>query len=258
MATEFDPKPFLCKVQGGRKHLMVSGRVAWMRHDKPEWGIETSLLEHKSEIVDNKWIGSAMFKALVKDENGRIIGCGTAQVKSIEFAEYLEKAGDEGARSSAGYSRLRHAVLRRFGRCERRGPVWERCSPTCGCKRLGSGGSKLGTARLLRLRRSIENVAGKPEPKKIRHCSMSAPSNGVRPNPVEAGRRWVNQPTLRTRRSQLMWTICSAGADCSLGMSLLAFERLARLTRQKLCVHTFGLAGIERSMRATATARSGF
>ena len=82
----FDKQRHLIKVQGGRVYLPVSARLVWFREVHPEWSIETQIVEisHEKQF--------AVFRASVKDADGRLISTATKKEDVKGFGDYIEKA----------------------------------------------------------------------------------------------------------------------------------------------------------------------
>jgi hypothetical protein len=68
----------------GKDYLEVKYRLVWFREEHPEWSIETEFLN----ITEN----SAFARALVKDQNGRIIATSHKAESVNNFPDFLEKA----------------------------------------------------------------------------------------------------------------------------------------------------------------------
>jgi hypothetical protein len=82
----FDPHKYLIRVQGNRNYLPVAARLIWFREVHPDWGIETHIVKISDEFQ------SAIFRAEIKDETGRIIATSTKTENSQGFADFVEKA----------------------------------------------------------------------------------------------------------------------------------------------------------------------
>lgn len=69
----------------GKNYMTVQWRVVWFREEKPLWSIETESVTLTPEI--------AIFKAWIKDENGRIVSMahGSETLKGFP-AGFIEKA----------------------------------------------------------------------------------------------------------------------------------------------------------------------
>ena len=70
----------------GKAYLQVMWRLVWFREEHPEYGIHTDLVEH------DKAEHSAVFKAVITDENGSILSTGFGSESIKDFRDYLEKA----------------------------------------------------------------------------------------------------------------------------------------------------------------------
>lgn len=68
----------------GKDYLQVQHRIVWFRSEKPDWSIETRPIELTKDY--------AIFKAEIKDPQGRIIATGTKSEHKVSFADYIEKA----------------------------------------------------------------------------------------------------------------------------------------------------------------------
>jgi hypothetical protein len=82
----FDPKKHLIKVQGGRDYLPVAQRLVWFREDHPDWGLETKPILIEAEK------GIAIYHAMVYNQEGRLMACGTKMETMRGFHDYVEKA----------------------------------------------------------------------------------------------------------------------------------------------------------------------
>lgn len=68
----------------GKPYLQVAHRLVWFREERPEWSIETEIVERTS--------AGALMKATIKDDKGKIIAQGHKMETPQGFADYLEKA----------------------------------------------------------------------------------------------------------------------------------------------------------------------
>lgn len=94
---------YLIRMRGGKMYLPVAPRVAWFRKEHPDWTIETEPLNIDWEH------GVAMFRAVIRDSEGRVIATGTKAESVHSFVDFVEKAetGAIGrALSVAGYGTL--------------------------------------------------------------------------------------------------------------------------------------------------------
>ncbi len=82
----FNVRRYLIRVRGGQEYLPVAARVAWFRDEHPDWSIETELVELNLERQ------IAVFRATIKDNNGRVIATATRMETGNDFADFLEKA----------------------------------------------------------------------------------------------------------------------------------------------------------------------
>lgn len=67
-------------------YLQVAHRLVWFREERPEWAIETEI---EKWSVTHK---AVLFKATIKNEQGRIIATGRKYENAANFSDYLEKA----------------------------------------------------------------------------------------------------------------------------------------------------------------------
>lgn len=68
----------------GKEYLQVAQRIHWFRTVKPDWTIETDAIQ----ILDKR----AVFKATIKDQNGRVISQATKSEDFGDFKDFIEKA----------------------------------------------------------------------------------------------------------------------------------------------------------------------
>ena len=68
----------------GKDYLQVAHRLVWFREERPNWSLETDFLT----LTDSH----AIAKAIVKDEQGRIIATAHKREDKGHFADFLEKA----------------------------------------------------------------------------------------------------------------------------------------------------------------------
>lgn len=81
--ANFIPSEHLIPLKG-KDYLEVKWRLVWFREEKPLWGVETDTLE----LTDQR----AVFKATVKNEEGRTIAVGHGSETPRDFGDYIEKA----------------------------------------------------------------------------------------------------------------------------------------------------------------------
>lgn len=82
----FNPNDHMMKLKG-KDYLQVAWRLVWFRDaedGKPEYGLETELLEHGDD-----W---AVFRARITDDKGRVVSTGHGSESKKDFGDYLEKA----------------------------------------------------------------------------------------------------------------------------------------------------------------------
>lgn len=79
----FNPNQHLIDIKG-KKYLQVAHRLVWFREEHPDWCIETELVERGD--------GWAIFKAYIKDNEGRLLATGTKVETKSGFPDFLEKA----------------------------------------------------------------------------------------------------------------------------------------------------------------------
>lgn len=84
--ASFDPKNYLIRVQGNREYLPVAARLIWFRQERPDWSIETEPLHLDLEH------GVSVYRALIRDENGRIRAQATKMETRKDFADFIEKS----------------------------------------------------------------------------------------------------------------------------------------------------------------------
>lgn len=82
----FDVKKYLIKIRGGQYYLPVAARLIWFRDEHPDWSVETQPLQIDLE----KRV--AVFQAIVRDAEERIIATGTKMETGSDFNDFLEKA----------------------------------------------------------------------------------------------------------------------------------------------------------------------
>lgn len=81
--AKFDPNAHMMKLRG-KDYLEVKWRLVWFREERPDWGIETEVVQFTPE--------RAVCRAVVKDEHDRVLATGTKTETPKGFADYLEKA----------------------------------------------------------------------------------------------------------------------------------------------------------------------
>lgn len=79
----FNPKEHLIQLKG-KEYLQVMWRLVWFREDRPNWSIETDPVV----LQDN----ATVFKAVIRDENGRVVQTGYGSETVKDFADHREKA----------------------------------------------------------------------------------------------------------------------------------------------------------------------
>lgn len=92
----FNPSQHMMKLPKKRKnakgqwetvyadYLEVKWRIVWFREDKPNWAIDATPVKLDESI--------AIFKAEVKDEEGRTVSVGHGSENKQSFTDYIEKA----------------------------------------------------------------------------------------------------------------------------------------------------------------------
>lgn len=80
----FNPNEKITKIKG-KDYLEVKWRIVWMREEHPNWSIETDLIER----VPGK---GALVKAVIKNDEGRVMAQAHKMETRSGFADYLEKA----------------------------------------------------------------------------------------------------------------------------------------------------------------------
>lgn len=81
--SKFNPEEHMMDLKG-KKYLQVAWRIVWFREDKPNWGIEVEAHTINENV--------AVFKATIKDEQGRVISTGFGSETPKDFKDYIEKA----------------------------------------------------------------------------------------------------------------------------------------------------------------------
>ena len=68
----------------GKPYLQVAHRLVWFREERPDWSIETEIVERLAN--------GALAKATIRNEHGRIISTGHKTETRDDFGDFLEKA----------------------------------------------------------------------------------------------------------------------------------------------------------------------
>lgn len=68
----------------GKDYLEVKYRLVWFREERPDWAIETQLVEMSDK--------HCVARAVIKDKEGRIISTGHKHEDKQGFADYREKS----------------------------------------------------------------------------------------------------------------------------------------------------------------------
>lgn len=68
----------------GKEYLEVKHRIVWLREEHPQWSIETELVN----VAEN----SALARAVIKDESGRILATSHKFEDRKGFPDFIEKA----------------------------------------------------------------------------------------------------------------------------------------------------------------------
>lgn len=87
----------------GKKYLQVAHRLIWFREEKPEWSIQTRLLEHD---VENGYAVVEARLGYYADGLFQVIQTGLGSESRKDFRDYLEKAETKAvgrALAMAGY-----------------------------------------------------------------------------------------------------------------------------------------------------------
>ena len=81
----FNKAAHLMRIQG-RPYLPVSSRLVWFREVHADWSIETEIvtIDHEKQF--------AIFRATVRNEEGRVIATATKKEDVKGFGDYIEKA----------------------------------------------------------------------------------------------------------------------------------------------------------------------
>lgn len=72
----------------GKPYLQVAHRIVWFRDEHKDWSIETEIVERGG----NDTVKAVIFKAYIKDSEGRVIATATKSENSRNFRDYIEKA----------------------------------------------------------------------------------------------------------------------------------------------------------------------
>ena len=82
----FNKAAYLIKVQGNRVYLPVAARLIWFREVHADWSIETEIvcIDHEKQF--------AVFRATIRNEEGRTIATATKKEDAKGFGDYIEKA----------------------------------------------------------------------------------------------------------------------------------------------------------------------
>lgn len=81
----FNPKEHFMPLKG-KDYLPVAWRLVWLRDERKDWTVSTTMLDHDKE---QRW---CLFKAEIADESGRVIATGHGSESARDFGDYLEKA----------------------------------------------------------------------------------------------------------------------------------------------------------------------
>lgn len=79
----------------GKDYLQIPYRIMWFREEKPNWSIETEIIEQSEK--------HAVFKASIKDESGRILATGHKHEDKIGFSDFREKSESGAIGRALGY-----------------------------------------------------------------------------------------------------------------------------------------------------------
>lgn len=79
----FNPNDHMMKLKG-KDYLQVMWRLVWFREDKPNWSLDSTILQ----MDENH----AVFKAVVLDENGQQKSVGHGSESKRDFGDFIEKA----------------------------------------------------------------------------------------------------------------------------------------------------------------------
>ena len=81
----FDKQKHMTRIQG-RPYLPVAARLVWFREAHADWSIETEIvtIDHEKQF--------AVFRATVRNEEGRTIATATKKEDVKGFGDYIEKA----------------------------------------------------------------------------------------------------------------------------------------------------------------------
>jgi hypothetical protein len=68
----------------GKDYLEVKYRLVWFREERPDWSIETEIIDLKENVT--------VAKAIIKDASGRILAMAHKREDTKGFADHLEKS----------------------------------------------------------------------------------------------------------------------------------------------------------------------
>lgn len=68
----------------GKDYLEVKYRLVWFREEKPDWSIETELVDKQDNVT--------VAKAVIKDPSGKIMAMAHKREDTKGFADHLEKS----------------------------------------------------------------------------------------------------------------------------------------------------------------------
>ena len=79
----FNPKEHLMSLKG-KDYLQVMWRLVWFRDEKPDWSIETKIIEMDAE--------HAVFQAMIYDDQAVPKSCAHGSESKRDFGDFIEKA----------------------------------------------------------------------------------------------------------------------------------------------------------------------
>lgn len=83
---KFNPQEHLIKLKGDKDYLQVQWRVVWFRVERPDWSINTELINYDAAARH------AIFKATISDADGKVKATATGSESAKDFLDYIEKA----------------------------------------------------------------------------------------------------------------------------------------------------------------------
>lgn len=81
----FNPNEHMIPLKG-KDYLQVCWRLVWLNEEHPDWSIETEI---QTFDPDNKF---CLYKAIIKDDAGRVKSTAHGSETAKDFPDYIEKA----------------------------------------------------------------------------------------------------------------------------------------------------------------------